>query len=236
MNVGTGALYSTFICLIVGVASIGIFFFLQNKRKKEEVRYSSALDYFSLLLGALWLFIGIGTLFSWLGSPQTHTLFYRWIIGPLTYIHILPAFYYLSWSFLKEKKTYRVLFNTAFTIIALVAIWTHFKIGFAPVGVTYWGTKHKINPTTQKIFTFGLFVPGFLFILADFFRRFKNWRKDSNERTKQLLGFSLGFLAYSIAGFFESIVFVHGWLILLGRIGIMVGPLIFYFFATLEEK
>ncbi|MBD3208039.1 MAG: hypothetical protein GF370_01110 [Candidatus Nealsonbacteria bacterium] len=234
METGIGALYSTFVCLLVGMVSLAVFYSLRKKRKKKQLEYSVALDYFSLLLGLLWATIGIGTFLAWLGNPQYHTFLYKWIIGPLTYLHLLPALYYLTWSLFDKRRAVKKALNGLFTILALVALVSHFAFGFDRVGVTYWGTKHKINSTTQAIFTFGLFIPGFSFIAWEAIRRFRKMKESGSFKQKQLFGLSLGLLAYTIAGLFETMVFNHGWLILLGRVGIMIGPLIFYFFATLE--
>lgn len=231
-----GALYNAFVCFITGITGLLVFYLLYKKRKKKSLQYNSGVGCFSLVLGMLWFLIGLGALFNWLGYGDFHTFFYKWFIGPVIYSHLLPAFYYFSWSFFKNRKRIRFLFNMFFLCMALVAVFTHFKYGFIPIAGSYWGKTHKFNPLSQKIFTIGLFFPGFICVLIELIRRYKEWRKTGSFMEKQLFGFALGFLAYSITGFLEALVFTQEWTILLGKIGMMVGPLIFYYFATLSDK
>jgi len=53
---------------------------------------------------------------------------------------------------------------------------------------------------------------------------------------RRLFGFNLAFFVYAITGFFDALASAQGWLMLLARIGSMLPPLIFYFFATLSPE
>jgi len=231
-----GILYNIFVCLITGLVSFIVFFALRKKRKQKNLAYSEGLDYFCLLLGLVWLSVAARFLLSWLGYNSLSTLVFKWVIGPLGYLHLIPGFYYLSWSFFGDKNGRRLLFNVIFTLAALVAVFTLFKHGFKEAEATYWGSKIEINSKATSIFVFGIFLPGFLLIMVEFVRRLVQWRKSENHNSKQMFGFSLGFLIYGLTGVFERAIWTQGWQMLLVRIGIMMSPLILYFSTTLEEE
>jgi len=230
MNVGI--LYNTFICLVIGITSLVVFFLLQETRKKRVKQYSQGLDYFSLLLGLLWIFVGLRNFFAWLNLIDLDMFVFRWFSGPLTYLHLIPLFYYFGWSFFKNKKV-RFLFNTLSTFMVLIVVLTFFVYGFSLGKMTSWGTDPEPNSLTNKLFIFCLFLPVFLLMIIEFIRRLRNWRRTKDPIERQLFGFSLGFLIYAIMGIFDALGIIEGWLVLLVRIGIMFAPLTFYFFTSL---
>lgn len=230
MNVGI--LYNTFVCLVIGITSLAVFFLLQENRKKRAKQYSQGLDYFSLLLGLLWFFVGLRNFFAWLNLLDLDVFVFRWFSGPLTYLHLIPLFYYFGWSFIKNKKA-RFLFNTLSTFVVLIVVSTFFIYGFSSGKMTFWGTDPEPNSLTNKLFIFCLFLPVFLLMIIEFIRRLRNWRRTKDPVERQLFGFNLGLLIYAIIGIFDALGVVEGWLVLLVRIGIMFAPLTFYFFASL---
>jgi len=229
-----GVLYNTFVCFITGFFSLMVFSRLKEIRREKEKQYSEGLDYFALLLGLLWLFVGVRTFFVFLGRLDIDNLIFAWISGPLTYLHLLPLFFYFGWSFFPEKGTIRKLFVSLFSCIALAAVVTLFLYGFSEGTITYAGTDQTPNDLSNDIFTFGIFFPLFIFIISEFIRRFKKWRETKDATQRQLWGFSLGLLVYSAIGIFDALGIIQGWLVLLVRIGIMVAPLTFYLSATWE--
>ena len=95
---------------------------LQYDERKEMVKkYSQGLDYFSLLLGLLWIFVGLRNLFAWLNLPDLDVFVFRWFSGPLTYLHLIPLFYYFGWSFFRNTKV-RLLFNWISTLLVLLVV------------------------------------------------------------------------------------------------------------------
>lgn len=226
-----GILYNTFVCFIIGVTSLAVFLLLQKSREEKEKKYSQGLDYFSLLLGLLWLFVGIRTFFVWRNSLNLDTFIFKWFTGPLTYIHLIPLFYYFGWSFFKGKKL-RFFFNALFTLVTLLVVFTFFKYGFEPGEVTYWGTDPAPHKLTNKLFIYCLFLPALLFIIIEFIRRLRNWRRTKDLTERQLFGFTIGFLIYAITGILDALGGIQSWLILLIRIGVMLAPLTFYLSAT----
>ena len=230
-----GILYNTFVCLVIGITSLVVFFLLQETRKKRVKQYSQGLDYFSLLLGLLWIFVGLRNFFAWLNFLDLDVFVFRWFSGPLTYIHLIPLLYYFGWSFFKNKKI-RLLFNWISTLLVLFVVFTFFRYGFNPGELTSWGTDPEPNSLTNKLFIFSLFLPVFVFMIIEFIRRLRNWRRTGDAMERQLFGFSSGFLIYAITGIFDALGVIEGWLVLLVRIGIMFAPLTFYFFATLGSE
>ncbi|MBD3208074.1 MAG: hypothetical protein GF370_01290 [Candidatus Nealsonbacteria bacterium] len=232
MNIGI--LYNIFVCLTCGIASISVFVTIQRKRKEEDVTYSSGLDYFLLMFGLLWFMIGLRSFFIWINKLEWNLLMFKWVSGPLVYIHLLPGFVYFGWSFFPEKDRIRKLFIGFFAIVCLTAVFAFFQYGFIEGNLTYWGAKHKPNDVANKIFIFGIFLPAFSLILADLVRRYRAWRKNRGTNERRLLGFSFGFLIYAIMGVFDALGRAGGWLMVLSRMGITTAPLIFYFFTTWE--
>lgn len=230
-----GMLYNTFVCLVSGITSLVVFLLLRKTRKKKKREYSEGLDYFVLLLGLLWVFVGLRIFFAWLDKPDLDLFVFRWFSGPLTYLHLIPLFYYFGWSLFKNKKI-RLLSNIFFTSVALLTVFTFFKYGLMPGEVTYWGTDPIPNPLTNKLFVYGLFLPTFLFIIIDFIRRLRAWRRTGDPTERQLFGFTFGLSIYALIGVFDALAAVQDWRLLLFRIGIMVAPLIFYLSATWETE
>lgn len=235
MNIGI--LYNSFVCFVSGFSSLLVFLSLRRIRKKEKVNYSQNLDYFLLFLGLLWVSVGTRIFVNWFNNLTLDNFFYQWFVGPLTYIHLVPAFYYFGWSFFSDKKI-RTLFNAFFTFMSSLAVLTHFLYKFERPELTYWGNNIIPNPLTNKIFIFGIFIPAIPCIIIETARRFKKWRKTGDLAERQLFGFSLGFLVYTITGFFEAVIFTQGWQIIIARICIMLVPLTFYLFSafSLEEE
>ena len=232
MNIGI--LYNIFVCLACGMASIWVFATIQTKRKKQEIKYSSGLDYFLLMFGFLWFMIGLRSLLVWMERLEWNILMFKWVSGPLVYIHLLPGFVYFGWSFFPNRDNARKLLIGFFTIVCLSAVLVFFQYGFIEGEVTYWGAKHKPNDVANNIFIFGIFLPAFSMILTDVFRRYKAWRKKGADYERKLFGFSLGFLVYAVMGVFDALGKAGGWLMILSRTGITTAPLIFYFFSTWE--
>ena len=226
MNIGI--LYNTFVCLVSGFTSLIVFAFLRKRRKEEKVKYSESLDYFLLLLGLLWVLIAVRIFSTWLNNIGLELFLYKWFIAPLTYVHLLPGFYYFGWSFFRDKRKIHFLFNSFFTCTILLAVITAFKYGFTRPEVTYWGNNIISNPISNKIFTFGVFLPVVPCIIIEIFRRLKKWKRTRDYNERQLFGFSLGFLVYALAGFFEALIFTQGGAMLLARSGIMLASLTFY--------
>ena len=234
MNVGI--LYNTFICLATGLTSLMVFNSLYKKRKRGEVVYNLAVDYFLLFLGLLWTLVGIRIFLVWSGHLEIELFVYKWFVGPLTYIHLIPAVYYLGWSFFKDKRTMQLLFNAFFTTTSLAAVFMLFLYGFTRPEVTYWGNNIIPNPISSKIFSYGVFLPAAPCIITELIRRGREWMKTRHLADRQLFGFALSLLIYAIAGFFEGLIFTQGWQMLLTRIGIMLSPLTLYLFTTLRDE
>ncbi|MBD3207996.1 MAG: hypothetical protein GF370_00895 [Candidatus Nealsonbacteria bacterium] len=232
----TGMLYNIFVCFITGLTGIVVFNLLRRTRKEKNKTYSEGIDYFCLLFGLVWILTGLGVLFVWLGHPELDVFVFKWFTSPLIYIHLLPVFYYFTWSLFRKKQKLRLFLNIVFTLIAVLTILSFWKYGFSRSEITYWGSTLVPNELTNNLFTFAIFIPALLFIIIELIRRFKRWKETGNSTERQLFGFNLGFLIYAITGFFDALASAQGWLMLLARIGSMLPPLIFYLFATLEDE
>ncbi len=230
-----GILYNVFVCFVLGLTGVIVFGFLRKVRREQKSEYSTALDYFSLFFGLMWIATGLGVLWAGSGQLELEAISFKWFLGPMVYLHLLPALYYFSWSLFKIKKR-RYLFNVAMTCAVFLAIVTLFLYGFNRSEITYWGSTSVPNEITNNIFMFGIFIPAFICILVDFGRRFKAWRRTGSPLQRQLFGFSLGFLIYAVMGVFDALASAQGWLMLFLRIGSMSVPLTFYFFATLTSE
>jgi len=228
-----GILYNILVCFITSMASLTVFFLLRKRRKEKEVKYSQGIDYFCLFLGLLWFFVSLGASFVWLGYLELDIQTFQWFSGPLIYLHLLPVFHYFGQVFFKGKKTSPIFVGTFYIITALV-LFAFFKGGVVAGEITYWGRDVKSNVLANQIFSYGIFIPGFLCVLIDFFRRIRQWKKTNILIEKQLFGFSSGLLVYCITGIFDATGLAQGWLLLLSRIGIMLVPLIFYLSAIWE--
>ncbi len=231
-----GILYNAFVCFVIGVTSTGVFYLIFRKRREKELSYSRGLDYFCLSLGLIWILIGVRALFTWFGLETANIFIYKWFIGPLTYLHLIPAFFYLSWSFFGNDRIKNILFKGFFIGVALTAIYAFYRYGFSPTELTYWGNNIVPNKTANNIFNIGIFLPGLAFILAEIARRYRSFRKTGISLEKQLLGFGIGFLIYAVVGIFEALIFTQGWKILLVRTLMMLAPITFYFSSILEEE
>lgn len=232
-NIGT--IYNIFVCFVIGITGTAVFYLLQKRRKKGGLDYNQGLDYFSLLLGTVWGLVGIRFVLIYIGKHELALSLFKWIIGPLAYLHLLPLFYYFSWSFFKDKKNAQLIFNTFFTVIAALVVISLFVYGFEEPEIDYWGSKIKANDFTTGLFGVVVFMPGLFIILIELVRRYRRWKKSKSLAEKKLFIFSLGFLVYALTGLFEVIFYQRGWQVLLVRIGIMIAPFVFYFSATLEE-
>ncbi len=230
-----GMIYNASICFITGLTALVVFhLFLRIKREKGGglIRF---IDYFVLLFGLVWILTGLGVVFVWLGRLELDALVFKWFTGPLIYLHLIPAFYYFSWSFFGERKKVKLLFNAFFTSVIVFTVFTFWRYGFSASEITYWGRTLVPNDITNNIFTIAIFIPIFLFIVIELIRRWRAWRKSGAYRERQLLGFNVGFFIYAAAGFFDALAAAQGWLMLLARIGSMLPPLIFYLSAVWDE-
>lgn len=232
----TGSLYNAFVGFVIGGVGATTFLLLRRLRRKKEIRYSQFLDFFLLSLGATWFFIGFRNFIVWRGLLELNRFLFNWITGPLTYIHLIPGLYYFSWSFFREKRIIRLLFNSLFTCLAAATVFTFYKYGFEMGEMTYWGINPVPNEATNNLLSCGIFVPSFFCIIIEIIRRYKRWKRTGKDSEKQLFGFSIGFLIYALTGIFDAVGGSQGWLTLLVRTGIMTAPLIFYLSATLELR
>lgn len=230
---GVGILYNVLVCFTTSITSLTVFFLLRKRRKEKEVKYSQGIDYFCLFLGLLWLFVSLGAFFVWLGYLELDVQAFQWFSGPLIYLHLLPVFHYFGQIFFKGKKICP-FFVGAFYIVTALILFAFFKGGVVAGEITYWGRDVKSNALANEIFSYAIFVPGFLCVLIDFFRRIGQWKKTNILIEKQLFGFSFGLLLYCLFGIFDATGLAQGWILLFSRIGIMLVPLIFYLSATWE--
>ncbi len=231
-----GMIYNASICFITGFTALVVFRLLLKARKEKGKEFIKLVNYFTLLFGMVWILTGLGVIFVWMGRPELDVFFFKWFAGPLIYIHIIPAFYYFSWSFFGDRKKIKLLFNILFTSVVIFTVFTFWKYGFSASEVTYWGRTLVPNRITNDIFTGAIFIPTFLFIIVELVRRFRNWERTGVYRERQMLGFNVGFLVYALAGFFDALAEAQGWLMLLARIGSMLPPLIFYLSAIWDEE
>jgi len=229
-----GILYSTFVCVVAGITGVIVFFLIRRERKKRKVEYSRNLDYFCLLSGLTWFFVGARSLFTWLNMPEVEIFIYRWFIGPLTFIHLIPAFYYVAWSFFEDKKII-IFFRTVFVLFALLGIIFLFKDGFVMPEPDYWGNSISMKETSENVLIYALFIPGFLFIIIEFIRRLRRWLKTKNPKERQLFGFALGLFIYAITATIDALAMALGWLMVLARTGVMLSSLTIYFFAIWDQ-
>ncbi|MBD3207842.1 MAG: hypothetical protein GF370_00080 [Candidatus Nealsonbacteria bacterium] len=229
-----GILYSTFVCVVAGITGVIVFFLIQRERKKREIEYSQNLDYFCFLSGLTWFFVGARSLFTWLNMPEVEIFIYQWLIGPLTFIHLIPAFYYVAWSFFEDRKVI-IFFRTIFVLIALMGIVFLFKDGFVMPEPDYWGNSISMKETSENILIYALFIPGFLFIIIELIRRLRRWVKTKNPKERQLFGFALGLFIYAITATIDALAMALGWLMVLARTGVMFSSLTIYFFAIWDQ-
>ncbi len=227
-------LYNVFVCFVAGFSGLLVFKKVLEMRYKSEQGYNKGIDYFLLSFGILWILVGVRIFLVWLGYPHLDRAVWHFVVGPLTYFHILPLFYYFGFLFF-QKDTYRIAFVSIFGFITLFAVLALFLYGFELAETTYWGTKYDANEVTHRIFTFGIFVPALFCIFFEFFRRFKAWKKDKKFIDKQLLGINAALLIYALVAVFDGLAIASGWTLLLVRVGIMVSALIIYFFITEED-
>lgn len=230
-----GMLYNTFVCCVTGLSALVVFWQIRKIRKIKKREYNQGLDYFLLLLGLLWVLVGIRIFFVWLGQSDLEMFMWDWITGPLTYIHIAPIFFYFGWAFFKNKKV-RFLFEGFFISMILLTVLSLFLYGSTPGEVTPWGTKPIANIITHKIFTYAIFLPALICIIGDLFKRLRNWKRTRNPIEQQLFGFDFGFLIYALIAVFDGLAIAKGWTLLLVRIGIMISPLVIYLFAAEKDK
>ena len=225
-------IYNIFVCFVIGFISLVVFLFLLTAKKKNNKEPIKFISCFCLLFSLVWISTGLGVLFVLLDRPDLDAFVFKWFSGPLIYLHLLPVFYYFGWSFFKDKNKIRFLFNGIFTFIVLITVVTFFIYKFTASEITYWGSTLVPNKLTNDIFTYAIFVPTFIFIVAELVRRFRNWKKTGDDNERQLLGFNLGLFIYALTGFFDAISSAQGWLMMLARIGSILPSTVFYLSAT----
>ncbi len=233
MQANIGVLYNVLVCFITSMTSLTVFFLLKKRRKEKEVKYSQGIDYFCLSLGLLWFFVSLRSFFVWFGYLGLDSQVFQWFSGPLTYLHLLPVFHYFGWNFFKGKKAHP-FFIGAFYIMTALTLFAFFSGEIIIGETTYWGREIEPNALANKVFSYGIFVPAFVCVLADFFRRIGRWKKANFLSEKQLFGFSFGLLVYCLTGIFDATGLAQGWVMLLLRIGTMLVPLTFYLSAIWE--
>lgn len=230
-----GILYSVFVCLTAGIVSLLVFHALVKKKREIKESYHLGLIYFCLMLGLLWISVGLGALFTYLGKVELRMIVHNILIGPLTYLHVLPIFYYFGWSFFPRNSKMKFLFDVVGTILVLTALFSHFKYGSERLELGYWGDNMVPHKITSQIFTFGVCLPAFLSIIVELIKRYRRWQKDKSLINKKLFGLSLGLLSYAVTGVLESQVFTEGWPLVMARVGVMIAPLILYFSFSIES-
>ncbi|MBD3207848.1 MAG: hypothetical protein GF370_00110 [Candidatus Nealsonbacteria bacterium] len=228
MQVNTGMVYNSIVCFFTSIVSLISFYSIRKKRKEQKLSFPKSIDYFLFLFGIMWFSVGLRTFMAWLGYLSIDMIIFRWFSGTLTYLHMIPLFHYLGWSFFKDKKLVNKLF-TGLTSVAIILATIALIVGGASQGeVTYWGTDPTANETAKKIFTFGTLLPLALSVVIEFIRRTKNWVKTRNENDKQFFGFGLAFLFYFLIGVFDALGGAQGWKLLMSRGGETLVPLIIY--------
>ena len=230
-----GMLYTTFIDYIGGFTALIVAWQLQKIRKSKKREYLKYLSYFFFLYGILRVMAGTRILFVWYGRRDIENIIWKWVTGPLTYIHILPGFYYYTFLFFKSK-TRRRWIRGIFTIIVIITISSLYIYGYSLGKITYWGSKPVINPITNYLFLFAMFIPAISYSFADFFKRIIRWRRTKEFMEKRLFGFDLGLLIYAASGAADALGIVRNWPLLLVRSGIMASALVVYLFAVWEEE
>ncbi len=231
-----GVLYNVVVCFFAGGSGVFVFWKINSLRSKKKVLWNKNLDYFLLFFGLLWLSVGLRNLFFWLGFPELDMLSWKWFVGPLTYLHILPLFYFYGNLFFYKKKNKESLFSGIFTLVSFAVVTSLFIYGFDLAEVNRWGTKYDANMLTHAVFVYGIFIPAIICILADLVRKFNGWRKKGNFYYKQFLAINVGFLTYAMVAVFDGLALAKGVTLLLVRIGIMVSAMIIYYFVTEEPE
>ncbi len=228
----TGIIYNIMVCFMAGGSGLLVAFNLFKIRKEKRIFWSKGLDYFLLLFGMLWILVGVRNIFFLAGYQEIDSAMWGYVVGPLTYLHILPLFYFYSWSFFRRKNEHRILFYSFFSVTTALAIIFLFINGFELSEMTRWGTKYDANAITHNIFTYGIFIPSIFFVSYEIRRRIITWRATNSFYEKQLLAFNIGILLYAIVAVFDGLALAKGATLLLVRVGIMISALIIYYFAT----
>ncbi|MBD3208036.1 MAG: hypothetical protein GF370_01095 [Candidatus Nealsonbacteria bacterium] len=230
-----GILYNTLVCFISFAASLAAFFVLRKKRKKKELGFPASLDQFLFWFGIMWFFIALRNFFAWQGRPDLDLLIFKWFAGPLTYLHIIPLFFYFGWSFFKDKRA-RLGFGYFFAVIILVATGALIAGGVVPGEMTYWGTDPAPNSLAGKIFQLGVILPFLACAAGETIKRLKKLKETGEVTDKKRFGFAVAFLIYFLIGVFDALGGATGWKLLLSRGGMTLVPLVIYIFATLGEE
>jgi len=234
-SIYAGAIYNILACLLTAVVSLVVWWSLRKRRRKEgSLKFPESIDCFLLLFGIMWFFVALRTFFFWAGRPALDLFIFTYFAGTLTYLHMMPLFYYFGWSFFHNSKT-RNWFNVFFAIIILAATFVLVSKGAVPGEATYWGTDPSANAFAKKIFTIGVLFPLSLIIAIELARRIMNWKKTKSPTAKWMLGFASTFLIYFVIGVFDALGSAEGWRLLISRAGESVVPLLIFFFATADE-
>ncbi len=231
----TGVLFNVLVCFISGLIGFLIYRKIQQLRNRNKISFNKGLDYFLLFFGILWFFAGLRSLLFWLGYDFMAEFVWQWIVGPLTYIHAVPIFYFYGSIFFKNSNKLYLAFVGFFTLMTIITVLSFFVYGFNPVETSYWGSKYNANSITDSLFSYGIFLPAFLCLLYESIKRINIHKKSNDFYDKQLIGINLGIFIYMTIAIFDGLALAKDWLLLFVRIIIMVSALTIYFFVT-EQK
>lgn len=215
-------LYNIFVCWVVSFAGFftATHIFKQWKGNKLAISYG----YFWLGMGILWLFVGVRTLFYWLGYPEIDKnifLFNEIFVAG----HMIPIAYYLSLKIFKKEKiaNFAAIFYAAGTIIFLYFV---FGGDIGKALTSNWGTDFPQLGGAKIMFLImeGMLLFGLLYDAINFLIQ------RANQKNAELYLFfaTLAVLIYAIGGYFDGQGYTVGWQLLLIRILMMAGAFIAY--------
>ncbi len=240
----TGVLFNIFACLVAGISGLMVFSRISKLRRSPvPTDYGRGLDYFLLAFGVLWLLVALRLTFFWFSEGLGWEFFaswdqfiWGWIVGPLTYIHVLPLFFFFAWSFFGYQSHWYRIFVSIFAFTTLVTVVSLFIWEFELQEASNWGSKYDAHIYTHLLFTVTMYLPVVVCIVIDLIRRYKRWARNGSLTELQLAGFNGGILFFAAIAVSDGLALAEGPFMIPVRMGIMVSALIIYYFATLQEE
>jgi hypothetical protein len=213
----TGMLYNAFVCLALFVCGI-----LTSRAIWRRRRDQSGFMFFSLfwfLMGVMWGFVGIRTIFAWAGKYEIDKFIFS-IVTIFMILHLWALVSYLSIALFKKGIISRWLILT-FTVLSILYLSLFFGGEVHMGSITYWASEWVPPKGANLLFGCTIFP---LLVVEAVSVLLKNlYKKESS-----IILSSIAISIYIWAGVMDALGALVGWRLLGVRVLMMISSLMAY--------